>query len=230
MRVALLSYTPEPEGVIAAAAHLSTSNVSALELKEKLTPQRIESLLKYLLSSGHLSPFEHASFSFAIDGISRVTSHQLVRHRLASYTQQSQRYVSLKKLEYVTPQTIAGKPEFLAKYREAIDGVHRLYCEMLDAGIPAEDARYLLPNATETRLVMTMNARELMAASGLRLCLRAQWEIVQLFDAIKAEVERVAPFIGKQLKPKCYTLGYCDERETCGLMPTRSEQGMAAKE
>ncbi|MFH1486325.1 MAG: FAD-dependent thymidylate synthase, partial [Chloroflexota bacterium] len=99
--------------------------------------------------------------------------------------------------------------------------VHGLYCEMLDAGIPAEDARYLLPNAAETRLVMTMNARELMSVCSLRLCLRAQWEIVQLFESVKREVHKVAPRIGEQLKPKCYHTGFCDERESCGLMPTR---------
>ncbi|MBI2907782.1 MAG: FAD-dependent thymidylate synthase [Chloroflexi bacterium] len=221
MHVGLISYTPDPEGVIAAAARISVSNVSALDLKEKQTPERVAGLLKYLLSAGHLSPFEHASFTFAIDGISRVTSHQLVRHRLASYTQQSQRYVSFKKLDFVTPNTIAAKPDWLAKYNEAVQNAHRLYCEMLDAGIPAEDARYILPNAAETRLVMTMNARELMNAAGLRLCLRAQWEIIQLFDYVKREVEKVAPLIAEQLQAKCYRLGYCDERESCGLFPTR---------
>jgi len=94
---------------------------------------------------------------------------------------------------------------------------------MLHAGIPAEDARYVLPQAIETKLVMTMNARELIHAAGLRLCLRAQWEIRELFRRIKEEVEKVAPFIGAHLQPKCYRLGYCDERESCGLFPTRKE-------
>lgn len=220
MQVALINYTPEPEATIAAAARLSVSKVSALELLEKMGPEQVAGLLKRLLSSGHLSPFEHASFTFAIDGISRVTSHQLVRHRLASYTQQSQRYVSLDKLEYVTPPSIAERPELTARYEEQIAAAHRLYWQMLEEGIPTEDARYILPNAAETRLVMTMNARELMHVCSLRLCLRAQWEIVRLFEQVKIEVERVAPLIGAQLKPKCFHLGYCDESESCGLMPT----------
>ncbi|MDP2954360.1 MAG: FAD-dependent thymidylate synthase, partial [Chloroflexota bacterium] len=204
-------------------ARLSTSPVSALELRERLTSQQIKHLLDRLVSSGHLSPFEHASFTFAIEGISRATSHQLVRHRLASYTQQSQRYVSLKELHYVTPHTIAAHPEAKRSYDQAMETAHRLYRELMDTGIPAEDARYVLPNAVETRLVMTMNARELMHASSLRLCLRAQWEIVELFENIKIEVQKAAPLIGEELKPKCYHLGYCDEAESCGLIPTLGE-------
>jgi thymidylate synthase (FAD) len=221
MHVVLLSYTPEPERTIAAAARLSTSSVSAAELFEKQSQARTESLLNYLLEAGHLSPFEHASFTFAIDGISRAASHQLVRHRMASYTQQSQRYVPLRRFDYVTPPSIASRPGFSARFHELVRQTHGLYCEMVDAGIAAEDARYLLPQAGQTRLVMTMNARELMHAASLRLCLRAQWEIVQLFEAIKAEMEQVAPHIAAELRAKCYRLGYCDERESCGLMPTR---------
>ncbi len=221
--VALIAHTPDPERTIAAAARISTSSATATELKAKMTPEAVERLLTRLLSSGHLSPFEHASFTFAIEGISRVTSHQLVRHRMASYTQQSQRYVSLREVDYVTPSTISAKPEWKAKYHDMVHAAHRLYCEMLDAGIPAEDARYVLPNATETRLVMTMNARELMHVCSLRLCLKAQWEIVELFEKVKAEVDKVAPRIGAELKPKCYRLGYCDEAESCGIFPTANE-------
>lgn len=221
--VALISYTPDPERTIAAAARVSTSSASAPELLEKLTSQAVDRLLTQLLASGHLSPFEHASFTFAIEGISRVTSHQLVRHRMASYTQQSQRYVSLKEVNYITPATISAKSGLEAKYHDMVRAAHKLYREMLDAGIPAEDARYVLPQATETRLVMTMNARELIHVCSLRLCLRAQWEIVELFEKVKAEVERVAPRIGAELKPKCYRLGYCDEAESCGLFPTAKE-------
>jgi len=96
---------------------------------------------------------------------------------------------------------------------------------MQQAGIPVEDARYILPGAVETRLIMTMNARELMLATSLRLCLKAQWEIIELFEQIKAEVTKVAPFIGGELKAKCYRLGYCDEKESCGLFPTKAEAG-----
>ncbi len=223
MEVALIGYTSDPELAIATAARVSSSSTTAPELLRKLTRDQVDSLIKQLISRGHLSPFEHASFTFAISGISRVTSHQLVRHRLASYTQQSQRYVSLKKLNYVIPATISVNPEIESKYHEAVRNAHQLYLNMLDADIPAEDARYVLPQAMETNLVMTMNARELMHACSLRLCLKAQWEIVQLFQAIKGEVERVAPRIGAELKPKCYQLGYCDEAESCGIFPTKEE-------
>jgi len=219
--VALISYTPDPELIIATAARISYSSSTINGLREKLTPEQAGCLIKQLLSSGHLSPFEHASFTFAIEGISRVTSHQLVRHRLASYTQQSQRYVSLKKkLDYVTPPSIIHRRKEDA-YRKAVDAAHQLYCEMVESDIPAEDARYILPQAVHTQLAMTMNARELMHACSLRLCLRAQWEIVQLFQQIKDEIRKVAPLIGEELNPKCYLLGYCDESESCGLFPTR---------
>ncbi len=221
--VTLLSYTPNPEATIAAAARLSTSAAGAAQLKERMTPQEIQRLLGVLLTSGHLSPFEHASFTFAIEGISRVTSHQLVRHRLASYTQQSQRYVSMKKLSYITPPAIQQRPGLLARFEEFMGQAHQLYRELMEEGIAGEDARYVLPNAAETKIVMTVNARELMHAAGLRLCLRAQWEIVHLFEHMKVEVDRVAPSIAREMVPKCYPLGYCDERESCGLMPTLAE-------
>ena len=220
MQVSLLSYTSDPEVTVAAAARLSTSLVSALELRSRLTKGQIERLINHLLSSGHLSPFEHASFTFAIDSLSRAASHQLVRHRIASYTQQSQRYVALSGVDYVTPDSIARRPEFKARYDQTMRQLYALYQELMEAGVPAEDARFVLPNAAHTRLVMTMNARELIHVCSLRLCLRAQWEIVQLFELVKIEVDKVAPLIARELKPKCYHLGYCDEREGCGLIPT----------
>jgi len=221
--VALISHTPDPERTIATAARISTSPASAAELMEKITPEAVNRLLTRLISAGHLSPFEHASFTFAIEGISRVTSHQLVRHRMASYTQQSQRYVTLKGVTYITPTTISAKPEWEVKYHDMVHAAHKLYHEMVDSGIPAEDARYVLPHSTETKLVMTMNARELLHVCSLRLCLKAQWEIIDLFEKVKAEVEKVAPRIGAELKPKCYNLGYCDEAESCGIFPTADE-------
>lgn len=210
MQVALISYTPDSELVVATAARVSSSPASVAEFRERLTPDRITKLLNHLLTSGHMFPFEHASFTFAIEGISRVTRHQLVRYRVASYTQQSQRYVSLKGLRYITPATIASRAALKARYQEMLEAAHKLYLEMQEAGVPAEDARYVLPSAVETRLVMTMNGRELIHANSLRMCLREQWEIVQLFGLTKSEVERVAPHIGGQMRPKCYQLGYCD--------------------
>lgn len=217
--VALLSYTPQPEATIAAAARLSTSPTGAADLLEKMKPRQVEHLLRVLLSSGHLTPFEHVNFTFAVEGISRVTSHQLVRHRIASYTQQSQRYVSMTRFSYITPPSIEDRPEWAERFHDSMAKVRALYGDMLTAGIPGEDARYVLPNAAETKIVFTMNARELMHVCSLRLCLRAQWEIVRLFEHVKVAVDRVAPLIAAELRPKCYNLGYCDEQETCGLMP-----------
>ncbi|MCL5256367.1 MAG: FAD-dependent thymidylate synthase [Chloroflexi bacterium] len=223
MQVRLVAYTPEPERTAAAAARLCYSSVSAISLLENITEPEIERLLESVIAAGHLSTIEHISFTFAIDGLSRAASHQLVRHRLASYSQQSQRYVSLKTPEYVTPPSIASKPALREAFEQAMEQDHKLYRQLQEAGIPAEDARYVLSNATTTRLVMTMNARELIHVSGLRLCRHAQWEIRRLFGKVKVEVAQVAPIIARHLQPKCLPLGYCDERETCGLRPLKTD-------
>ncbi len=225
MQVALIRYTPQPEETVAAAARLCYSKVGAMDILDKMEPAQVGKLLDHLLSSGHLSPFEHVSFTFAVEGLSRAASHQLVRHRMASYSQQSQRYVSMKKLDWVTPPKIQRKPELAQAFQEAVEGVQRLYSRMLEEGIPAEDARYILPNAACTNLVMTMNARELIHVCSVRLCLRAQWEIRELFTHVKAEVETASPRIGAELMIKCDRLGYCDEKESCGLYPTRNPTG-----
>lgn len=226
MQAALIRYTPEPEATVAAAARLCYSRVGAMEILEKTDPTQVEKLLNHLLSSGHLSPFEHVSFTFAIEGLSRAASHQLVRHRMASYSQQSQRYVSFKNLDWVTPPTIQRKPELASAFQGLIEEVRRLYVRMVEMGVPAEDARYILPNAACTNLVMTMNARELVHVCSVRLCLRAQWEIRDLFARVKVEVEKVAPRIGAELMIKCDRLGYCDEKESCGLYPIREGAGV----
>jgi len=224
MEVRLIRYTPEPELTVAAAARVSTSGSTIAETFEDTSGRAASRLLKRLIAAGHLSPLEHASFTFSIEGISRVTSHQLVRHRIASYTQQSQRFVALKEPEYIIPGSLSISPELRARYIELVTAAFKLYSEMVARGIPAEDARYALPEATATRLVMTMNARELLHACSLRLCLRSQWEIRELFERIKEEVAKVAPTLGEQLVAKCYRLGYCDELESCGLFPTREER------
>lgn len=229
MQVALVRYTPQPEETVAAAARLCYSKIGAMEILDKMDGDQVKKLLDQLLSSGHHSPFEHVSFTFAIEGISRAASHQLVRHRMASYSQQSQRYVSMKNLDWVTPPKVQRKPELAQAFREAVESLHQVYSRMLEQGIPAEDARYILPNAACTNLVMTMNARELIHVCSVRLCLRAQWEIRELFTHVKAEVETVSPRIGAELMIKCDRLGYCDEKESCGLYPTRDAAGRRAQ-
>ncbi len=175
MKVVLLQYTPEPERTVALAARLCYSPAGVDELQEKLSTTDITRFLEKIMSLGHQSVLEHASFTFGIDGISRVTSHQLVRHRIASFSQQSQRYVSHKeRFAAVVPESIAGRPEFSGRFEGLLQDIHRFYGALVEAGVPAEDARYVLPNATQTNIIMTMNARELLHFFALRCCERAQ--------------------------------------------------------
>ncbi len=218
MQVELLTHTPDPEQVVAAAARLCYSNASIDELLEKSKVDRQEFLEK-VLSLGHHSVLEHVSFSFGIEGISRACSHQLVRHRLASYSQQSQRYVSHKKrFSAVTPATIAAKPELNQRYQQLLEEIHQFYAEMLDAGIPAEDARFLLPNAATTKIVVTMNGRELRHFFALRCCRRAQWEIQEMAKRMLKLITPVAPILFAKAGPGCLS-GPCPEgKMTCGEM------------
>jgi len=216
MNVELLIHTPEPEQVVAAAARLCYSNASIGELMEKSRRDRQEFLAK-IMSLGHHSVLEHVSFTFGVEGISRACSHQLVRHRLASYSQQSQRYVSHKtRFSAVTPASIAAKPELNRRYQQLLDEIHQFYGEMLDAEIPAEDARFLLPNAAMTKIVVTMNGRELRHFFALRCCRRAQWEIQELAKRMLKLVKPVAPTLFAKAGPGCLS-GPCPEgKMTCG--------------
>jgi thymidylate synthase (FAD) len=178
--VQLLTHTPEPDKVAAAAARLCYSSSSIDRLLEQ-GPEERATLLAKILSLGHLSVLEHVAFTFGIEGISRACSHQLVRHRIASFSQQSQRYVSHKtQFAAVVPASVSARPELLERFNGFLDQAHQLYRELLDAGVPAEDARFVLPNAAETKLVMTMNARELLhflicAAAGGRSGKSGPW-------------------------------------------------------
>ncbi|WP_432817992.1 FAD-dependent thymidylate synthase [Trichloromonas sp.] len=216
MLVQLLTHTPDPEKVVAAAARLCYSSASIDSLLEQGAKER-EAFLAKILSLGHLSVLEHVTFTFGIEGISRACSHQLVRHRIASYSQQSQRYVSLKdRLEAVVPASIADRPELAARFQGLLDEARQVYGELLEAGIPAEDARFVLPNATETKLVMTMNARELLHFFSLRCCRRAQWEIRALATEMLFAARRAAPALFVDAGPGCLR-GACPEGAmTCG--------------
>lgn len=218
MRVQLLTHTPEPEQVVAAAARLCYSN-SSIDQLLGMSPDDRQSLLAKILSLGHYSVLEHVSFTFGIEGISRACSHQLVRHRLASYSQQSQRYVSHKtRFAAVTPPSIAERPELNARYEALLDELHRAYGELLDEGIPAEDARFLLPNAATTKIVMSMNARELFHFFNLRCCRRAQWEIRAMAKDMLRLARRAAPLVFASAGPGCLG-GSCPEGAmSCGAM------------
>ena len=223
-RVFLLAATPSPDAVVAAAARLCYSAVSAADLAEKEKETPSAALLRHLWRSGHYSPFEHASFTFAIDGISRVTSHQLVRHRIASFSQQSQRYVSMEEPDVILPPSVVGNPEFAERFSAMVRSAHELYREMAEAGIPKEDARYILPHGWSTRLVMTMNARELHHFFTLRLCRRAQWEIRDLARRLLREVRPAAPLLFASAGPSCLIHGECGEMSPCGKPYTSLEE------
>ena len=162
IKVKLLDYTPEPERVVAMAARLCYSASGAEELAEKLSDEKVKEMVRRMVALGHGSTLEHASFTFGIEGVSRVLTHQLVRHRIASYDQQSQRYVAAHGFQYITPPTIAEKPEALQKYEALLEEIRKTYDELTEMGVPKEDARYVLANATETKILVTMNARSLM--------------------------------------------------------------------
>ena len=169
------------------------------------------------MSSGHFSTLEHASYTFAVDGVSRALTHQLVRHRIASFNQQSQRYVKFTNgLATVKPESIAADEETNAVFDEAIEAAIAAYEKLLAAGVPAEDARYLLPNAAETKIVITMNVRELLHFFSLRCCNRAQWEIRDMAHRMLELALPTAPFIFMDAGAPCIR-GNCPEgKMTCG--------------
>jgi thymidylate synthase (FAD) len=217
MDVRLLYHTPDPQRSIAAAARLCYSPVGAAELLEHMTDEAVRRVLKTVISSGHTSTLEHASYTFAIDGVSRAMTHQLVRHRLASYNQQSQRYVAYdSEPVFVVPPKVAADPIARAAFDEACAGAFEAYRAQLDAGVPAEDARYLLPNAMETKIVVTMNVRELLHFFELRSCRRAQWEIREVALAMLELAEPTAPYLFMDAGASCRR-GPCGEgKMTCG--------------
>jgi len=205
MKVKLIAYTPEPDKLASVAANTCYSSQSASKIIERITPEKSEKIITRVVASGHHSVIEHAVFTFSIEDVSRALTHQLVRHRIASYSQQSQRYVSMKKASYVTPKTIANNSEALGKYEKLMDEIWKAYGELADMGIPNEDARYLLPNACTTNIVVTMNARELLGFFKIRTCMRAQWEIREMANRMMAEVKEVAPVIFEKAGPTCRT-------------------------
>ena len=191
----------------------------------EIDPAKQQKLIQGVIESGHGSTIEHIVFTFGISGVSRTLSHQLVRHRAGvAFDQQSQRYVTYKGAKTMLPTTLAeGDPELRQRYEDQIEGSLELYGDMVAAGIPGEDARFVFPNATRTNLVMTTNLRALIHMSGLRLCTMAQWEIRRLFQLIRHEILNVSPFLGSFLAPTCVALGYCDEMgnrdEHCPIRP-----------
>ncbi len=219
MEVKLLRHTPEPERTVAMSARLCYSPIGAAQLEEKMTDKQIASLVRRLVSMGHFSTLEHVTFTFAIEGVSRVLTHQLVRHRIASYSQQSQRYVAEHNFETIMPPSIAARPEAKAKFEKLMVDIQDAYNEFVDMGVLPEDARYVLPNAAETKIVCTFNVRSLMNFFSLRTCTRAQWEIRDLANKMLAECKKVAPILFENAGPTCVSQGICREGAmSCGRL------------
>ncbi|MCF6465861.1 FAD-dependent thymidylate synthase [Clostridium sp. Cult2] len=240
MKVELLRYTPDGEKLIASAAKLCYSPVGISDIEENLENKNVEKFLDVLVNLGHESPIEHVNFTFGVEGVSRTLTHQLVRHRIASYSQQSQRYVKLDQFEYIIPPSIAKNPQAKKLFVNAMEEDQRYYNEItqilfekyfreyLEQGVKEkeakqksekqaiEDARYVFPNACETKIVFTMNARTLLNFFRLRTCNRAQWEIRALAIEMLKTVKKVYPTLFKNAGPACLK-GHCPEGNmTCG--------------
>ena len=242
MKVTLITHTPVPEKIIASSAKLCYSPSTIDTVMDGLTEEKTASFVDMLSEIGHESPIEHASFTFGIEGVSRSLLAQLTRHRMASYSVQSQRYVHEKMFDYVIPPEIEALPEAAAEYRKAMEEDQEHYdrltailldkhlSELLEAGIPEkeaaraaekkaiEDARFVLPNACATKIMMTMNARSLMNFFRHRCCHRAQWEIRELAEQMYALCVEVAPHLFRNAGPSCVS-GKCPEgKMSCGKM------------
>ena len=233
LKVKLLSLTQNALSLIYAACRQCYSAEFAGDIFEKAKedPEKMAKFITKIVDSGHESPLEHVKFTFAVEGVSRALTHQLVRHRLASYSQQSQRYVKEDNFSFITPPTIKKDPEALKEYQDVLSRIQQGYNRLLqllqDKGIVGEkanqDARFVLPQGAETKIVVTMNVRELMHFFSLRCCSRAQWEIKALADNMLAICKKELPAVFSNAGAKCEALKYCPEGEkfTCGRYPVK---------
>ena len=274
LKVKIIAHTPEPDKVVAQAGKLCYSAVGVDEITQKLTEEEIARYVNMLASIGHESPLEHVSFTFAIEGISRACTHQIVRHRIASYSQQSQRYVKLEQFEYIIPPAIENNSEAKRIFIEAMERDQKAYDELVDLlledilidkhaadygscikevlkenpdAVPdrskvldlyaekffedyrkaekqaIEDARYVFPNACETKIVVTMNARSLLHFFNVRCCNRAQWEIREMATEMLKECKKIAPALFKKAGPDC-VYGKCGEGKMSCKHPRKEDE------
>ncbi len=239
-KVTLLAYTPDPERTVASAAKLCYSASDIDGIREGLTEEKTAAFVEMLSEIGHESPIEHASFTFGIEGVSRALLAQITRHRIASFSVQSQRYVAENDFEFVTPPEIAAEPEALALFMEAMEK-DKEYYEKITSVLKAkhkeafltegkdeksaeraaekkaiEDARFVLPNACDTKMVVTMNARSLHNFFRHRCCNRAQWEIQEVANQMLHLCVSVAPNLFKNAGPSCMAGGCPEGKMTCG--------------
>ena len=212
MKVTLLAYTQNADAICAAAGKSCYSGKSSQDLLDDGDPAKV---LGKIVGMGHHSVIEHASFTFSVEGVSRSLTHQLVRHRVASFSQQSQRYVPLNEPTFVTPHTVEEDEECLRVYNDTMRAIWEAYNRLAEK-IPAEDARYVLPNGCTTNITITMNARELLHFFRLRCCNRAQWEIREMADEMLHLCKEVSPTIFAKAGPPCVS-GKCPEGKlSCG--------------
>ncbi len=212
MKVSLLRFTDKPDLTAALSAKVCYSN---LEIdKIELDNEKCGNILRKVLKSGHHSVIEHISFTFAVEGISRVATHQLVRHRMASYSQQSHRYTKIKPESFVLPNSIKNSKEASTLYLESIKNSLNLYEKLIEMGIKKEDARFIIPQGVSSNIVITMNARELLHFFTLRCCVRAQWEIRELAIEMLKFAKEKAPIIFENAGPACVR-GRCPEENPC---------------
>ena len=274
LKVKIIAHTPQPDKVVAQAGKLCYSAVGVDEITQKLTEEEIARYVNMLASIGHESPLEHVSFTFAIEGISRACTHQIVRHRIASYSQQSQRYVKLEQFEYIIPPAIESNPEAKKIFIETMERDQKAYDELVDLlledilidkhaadygscireilkenpdAVPdrskvldlyaenflkdyrkaekqaIEDARYVFPNACETKIVITMNARSLLHFFNVRCCNRAQWEIREMATEMLKECKKIAPALFKKAGPDC-VYGKCGEGKMSCKHPRKEDE------
>jgi thymidylate synthase (FAD) len=232
MQVKLLSYTQNPKEVIYASARQCYSKLSAGQIfdeRNNIDSQKVKDFITHLKKRGHLSPLEHVNFTFAIEGISRACTHQLVRHRLASYSQQSQRYVSMDDFKFIIPPEIQKDKEAESRFLSIIEDLKKSYHDLrqilekntkLNKEQINQDLRFILPNAAETKIVVTMNVRELLHFFAERLCLRAQWEIRALAAKMLVLCSEVLPEVFSETGAKCRQAGFCPEdNKECALYP-----------
>lgn len=224
LEVALISIPDNLLDVVYTACRTCYSADGAIEIFENTTKDKNAKLdlIKKVISSGHYSTIEHIQVTFAVNNISRAATHQLVRHRHASYSQKSQRYVQQGDFDYVVPPAIEGNPALYKKFTALMNQTSELYKEMVVSGVKKEDARSILPNATASSIVISLNLRELIHIANLRLCTRAQLEIRLLVKKMCMLVEEKEPWLEEHLVPKCERFGYCDEANSCGKVAKKN--------
>ena len=222
--VKLISKPDNMLRTIYTAARTCYSADSPINIYDKAEDEaKMLNLIERVVGSGHYSVIEHIQISFAISNVSRACTHQLVRHRHMSFSQKSQRYVKEKgQFDYIIPPTIEKNEELKAKFIGFMEEISKMYCEFTDAGIPAEDARFVLPNAAASSIVASLNLRELIHLANLRLCTRAQYEIRTLIKMMCDELIKEEAWLKPYLVPKCVRNGFCDEDKSCGRMPKAS--------